>query len=80
MVVNINGSAGKLQVVSIEKIWFKITLYKGRQVFYWGEGWVVEATLRPFPDYDKLPDPHCLPLSATSIDGREPDDFQPELK
>ena len=45
-----------------------------------GEGWVVEATIRSFPDYDKLPDSHYLPLSATSIDGREPDDFQPELK
>ena len=42
-----------------------------------GEGWVVEATLRPFPDYEKLPDCHYLPPSATSIDGREPDDFQP---
>ena len=41
-----------------------------------GEGWVVDATLRPFPDYGKLPDSHYLPLSATSIDGHEPDDFQ----
>ena len=40
------------------------------------EGWVVEATLRPFPNYDKLPDFQYLPLSATSIDGYEPDDFQ----
>ena len=40
------------------------------------EGWVVGATLRPFPDYDKLPDFQYLPLSATSIDGCEPDDFQ----
>ena len=45
-----------------------------------GGGWVVEATLRPFPDYDKLPDYHYLPLSATSIDGREPDDFQPQAQ
>ena len=54
--------------------------YKGRYVFNWGEGWVVEATLRSFPDYDKLPDFHYLPLSATSIDGREPDDFQPRAQ
>ena len=40
------------------------------------EGWVVEATLRPFPDYDNLPDFQYLPLSATSIDGCQPDDFQ----
>ena len=45
-----------------------------------GEGWVVEATIRSFPDYDKLPDSHYLPLSATSIDGREPDDFQPQAQ
>ena len=45
-----------------------------------GEGWVVEATIRSFPDYDKLPDYHYLPLSATSIDGREPDDFQPRAQ
>ena len=43
-------------------------------------GWVVEATLPPFPDYDKLPDSHYLPLSATSIDGREPDDFQSQAQ
>ena len=41
-----------------------------------GEGWVVEATIRSFPDYNKLRDCHYLPLSATSIDGREPYDFQ----
>ena len=41
---------------------------------------VVEATLRPFPDYDKLPDSLYLPLSGTSIDGREPDDFQPRAQ
>ena len=66
----------------LTKIWVKMTLYKGRHVFNWGggEGWVVEATLRPFPDSEKLPDSHYLPLSATSIDGREPNDFQPELK
>ena len=44
------------------------------------EGWVVEATLRPFPDYDKLPDFQYLPLSATSIDGCQPDDFQPRAQ
>ena len=53
-----------------------MSVYKGRYVFNKGEGWVVEATIRSFPDYDKLPDYRYLPLSATSIDGREPDDFQ----
>ena len=53
-----------------------MSVYKGRYVFNKGEGWVVEATIRSFPDYDKLPDCRYLPLSATSIDGREPDDFQ----
>ena len=40
------------------------------------------ATLRPFPDYDKLPVYHYLrvPLSATSFDGCEPDDFQPRAE
>ena len=58
-----------------------MSVYKGRYVFNWmGEGWVVEATIRSFPDYDKLPDYHYLPLSATSIDGREPDDFQPQAQ
>ena len=42
-----------------------------------GEGWVVEETMRSFTDCDKPFDSHYLPLSATSIDGREPDDFQP---
>ena len=31
--------------------------------------------MRSFPDSDKPSDSHYLPLSATSIDGREPDDF-----
>ena len=53
---------------------------KGRYVFNWGEGWFVQATLRPFPDYDKLPDSLYLPLSATSIDGHQPDDFQPQTQ
>ena len=57
-----------------------MSVYKGRYVFKNGEGWVVEATIRSFPDYDKLPDSHYLPLSATSIDGREPDDFQPRAQ
>ena len=58
-----------------------MSVCKGRYVFNWmGEGWVVEATIRSFPDYDKLPDYHYLPLSATSIDGREPDDFQPRAQ
>ena len=58
-----------------------MSVYKGRYVFNWmGEGWVVEATIRSFPDYDKLPVYHYLPLSATSIDGREPDDFQPRAQ
>ena len=36
--------------------------------------------MRSFPDYEKLPDCHYLPLSVTSIDGREPDDFQPHAQ
>lgn len=54
--------------------------YKGRHVFNWGEDLVVEATLRPFPDNDKLPDSHYLPLSSASIDGHEPDDFQSQAQ
>ena len=57
-----------------------MSVHKGSYVFNKGEGWVVEATIRSFPDYDKLPDYHYLPLSATSIDGREPDDFQPQAQ
>ena len=36
--------------------------------------------MRSFPDCDKPSDSHYLPLSATSIDGREPDDFQPRAQ
>ena len=59
----------------LTNIWVKMSVYKGRYVFNKGESWVVEATIRSFPDYEKLPDYHYLPPSATSIDGREPDDF-----
>ena len=64
----------------LTNIWVKMSVYKGRYVFNKGESWVVEATIRSFPDYEKLPDYHYLPLSATSIDGREPDDFQPRAQ
>ena len=59
-----------------------MTLYKGRHVITWGGGGGVgglsRKTLRPFPDSDKPSD--YLPLSVTSIDGRESDDFQPRAQ
>ena len=58
-----------------------MTLYKGRHVFNWGGGGgLSRKTLRPFPDSHKPSDSHYLPLSATSIDDREPDDFQPRAQ
>ena len=57
-----------------------MSVHKGRYVFNKGKGWVVEATIRSFPDYVKLPGCIYLPLSVTSIDGREPDDFQPHAQ
>ena len=35
---------------------------------------------KTFPDYDKLTDSHNLQLTATSIDGHEPDDCQPRAQ
>ena len=37
-------------------------------------------TRRSYPNYDKLPNFHYLPWSATPTDGREPDDFQPRAQ
>ncbi|PFX12807.1 GFP-like fluorescent chromoprotein FP506, partial [Stylophora pistillata] len=38
------------------------------------------TTRRPYPDYGKLPNFHYLSWSATSTDGREPEDFQPRAQ
>ena len=37
-------------------------------------------TLRPHPDYGKLPNFHYLSWSATPTNGQEPDDFQPRAQ
>ena len=37
-------------------------------------------TLRPYPDYGKLPNFHYLSWSATPANGHEPDDFQPRAQ
>ena len=37
-------------------------------------------TLRPYPDYGKLPNFHYLSWSATPTNGQEPDDFQPRAQ
>ena len=34
-------------------------------------------TPRPYPDYIKLPDFHCIPSTKTPTSGRKPDDYQP---
>ena len=37
-------------------------------------------TLRPYPDYGKLPNFHYLSWSATPTNGHEPDNFQPRAQ
>ena len=34
-------------------------------------------TPRPYPDYIKLPDFHCIPSTKIPTSGRKPDDYQP---
>ena len=37
-------------------------------------------TLRPYPNYGKLPNLHYLSWNATPTNGHEPDDFQPRAQ